>query len=122
MTPASAKPCSTGAIFDSAENSRKLSALRADVSGQSGGNDASLLSYFFLRPESPPQNRPKAARNPSPGQGRCPTPKEATQRLTGVNTVVLQHAPPAFAVPVVARQQLRQGTIDVGCTTLLLLG
>ncbi len=30
--------------------------------------------------------RPKEALNPSPGQGRCPTPKEAAQRLTGANT------------------------------------
>ena len=44
MTPTLVKPCPTGAISDSAENLRKLSALRADVSGRSGGNDASLLS------------------------------------------------------------------------------
>ena len=105
MTPSFVEPCPTGAIFDSAENSRKLSALRADVTGQNGGNDASLLSCFFLRPERPPQNRSKAARNPSPGQGRYPAPKEATQRLTGANTGVLQPVPPAFAVPVDVRQQ-----------------
>ena len=107
MTPAVGKPHSTGAIFDSAENSRKLSALRAEVTGQSVGSDASPLSCFFLRPESPPQTRPKAALNPSPGQGRCPAPKEATQRLTGANTWVIQPAPPVAAVSAVARQQLR---------------
>ena len=54
MTPVLLKPCPTDAISDSAENLRKLSALRAEVSGQSGGNDASLLSCFSFRP---PQSR-----------------------------------------------------------------
>lgn len=41
--------------------------------------------------------RPKEALNPSPGQGRCPTPKEAAQRLTGANTGLLRPVPPASA-------------------------
>ena len=60
MTPSLVKSCITGAISDSAENLRKLSALRADVSGQDGGNDASLLSCFYFRP---PQSR-KCPRKP----------------------------------------------------------
>ena len=124
MTPVLLKPCPTDAISDSAENLRKLSALRAEVSGQSGGNDASLLSCFSFRPPqsrgSPPKIRQKAARKFSPGQGHCPAPKEATQRLTGANMGVIQPVPPVFAVPVGARQQLRQGTDDAGYTTLLL--
>ena len=116
-TPALVKPCPTGAIFDSAENLRKLSALRADVSRRSGGNDASLLSCFFLRPESPPQTRPKAALNPSPGQGRCPAPKEATQRLTGANTGVIGAAAlSAFSVPADARQRLLPWPVGAGGT------
>ena len=41
--------------------------------------------------------RPKEALNPSPGQGRCPTLKEAAQRLTGANTGLLRPVPPASA-------------------------
>ena len=54
MTPTLVKPCPTGAISDSVENLRKLSALRTDVSGQDGGNDASPLSCLCFRP---PQSR-----------------------------------------------------------------
>ena len=76
-TPVLLKPCPTGAIFDSAENLRKLSALRADVSGRSGGNDASLLSCFFLRPPQSRGNPRKTARkrleNPLRGRDAAPT-------------------------------------------------
>ena len=64
--------------------------------------------------------RPKEALNPSPGQGRCPTPKEAAQRLTGANTGVHwgYPAPPVFAVPLVARLRLppwpNENTVVIG--------
>ena len=65
MTPTSVKPCPTGTIFDSAGNSRKLSALRADVSRQSGGNDASLLSCFSSAQAPYPSFPPKTAKTRS---------------------------------------------------------
>ena len=65
MTPTSVKPCPTGTIFDSAGNSRKLSALRADVSRQSGGNDASLLSCFSSAQAPYPSFSPKPAKTRS---------------------------------------------------------
>ena len=65
MTPVLLKPCPTDAISDSAENLRKLSALRAEVSGQSGGNDASLLSCFSSTQAPYPSFPPKAAKTRS---------------------------------------------------------
>ena len=65
MTPTSVNPYPTGASFDSAENPRKLSALRADVSRQSDGNDASLLSCFSSAQAPYPSFRPKTAKTRS---------------------------------------------------------
>ena len=65
MTPTLVKPCPTGAISDSAENSRKLSALRADVGRRSGGNDANLLSCFSSAQASYPSFPPKTAKTRS---------------------------------------------------------
>ena len=42
---------------------------------------------------------PKTARNPSPGQGRRPAPKEATQRLTEANMGVHWSVLAAVAAP-----------------------
>ena len=71
--------------------------------------NAFLLPLFSssAEPEKPPKICPKTARNPSPGQGRRPAPKEATQRLTGANTGVLSPVLPASAVHGNVRQTLR---------------
>ena len=158
MTPTFVKPCPTDAISDSAGNLRKLSALRADVSRQSGGNDASRLSCFssaqapypsfppktaktrsfrcfssshrtrfaglrwepcfvLRRAEDVPENPPESGSKSPPGQGRCPPPKEATQRLTGANTGVLwSHSVlPASVGRGDARRPSPQGAIGVDC-------
>ena len=65
MTPTFVKPCPTDAISDSAGNLRKLSALRAEVTGQSVGNDASRLSCFSSAQAPYPSFPPKTAKTRS---------------------------------------------------------
>ena len=49
-TPAALKSLARGATTDCAEPPRQLTALRAEVIGQSVGSDASRLSCFLFRP------------------------------------------------------------------------
>ena len=63
--------------------------------------NAFLLPLFSssAEPEKPPKICPKTARNPSPGQGRRPAPKEVTQRLAEANMGVHWSVLPAVAAP-----------------------
>ena len=71
---------------------------------------AEALFSSSAEPEKPPKICPKTARNPSPGQGRRPTPKEITQRLTEANTGIPRSVLPAVAAP--AGVPLRQAVVD----------
>lgn len=74
-----------------------------------------LLPSSSAEPRTSPKIRPKAVRNPPPGQGCCPPPKEATQRLTGANTGVLRPVPPVSAGRGDVQRPSPRGAVGVDC-------
>ena len=63
-TPSVLKVRPKGATTDSLENPRKLPALRAEVTGQNVGSDASPLSCFFFRPRKRLEKHRKSTPKP----------------------------------------------------------
>ena len=71
---------------------------------------AGALFLSSAEPEKPPKICPKTARNPSPGQGHRPAPKEVTQRLTEANMGAPRSVLPVVAAP--GSVPLRQAAVD----------